>query len=270
MPPVRDASTKPSAATVLPAPVACSNQKRFAAFGSSGCSASCSSSAGCRHRRSPRPSRRAAPRLARSSSASSSAATSSSSSSSSSSTSAERARTRRRPRPHRRPAPRRPRLPPLARARPATPRRRSPGAERPARPRPRLPGSGRRPAGRGRRPRSACRWRSGQAPRRGGCERSREGIDLVSREERLVGELRLVLGKQRSSPSSSEKSRRQAGDGTVRPASSSASAWSSARRRACRGQGERWVLTRVRERLARELLSACEIGIAWVGDCDSH
>ena len=27
-PPVRDASTKPSAATVLPAPVACSNQKR--------------------------------------------------------------------------------------------------------------------------------------------------------------------------------------------------------------------------------------------------
>ena len=35
MPPVRDASTKPSAATVLPAPVACSNQKRRAAPGSS-------------------------------------------------------------------------------------------------------------------------------------------------------------------------------------------------------------------------------------------
>ena len=35
MPPVRDASTKPSAATVLPAPVACSNQKRRAALGSS-------------------------------------------------------------------------------------------------------------------------------------------------------------------------------------------------------------------------------------------
>ena len=35
MPPVRDASTKPSAATVLPAPVACSNQKRLAALGSS-------------------------------------------------------------------------------------------------------------------------------------------------------------------------------------------------------------------------------------------
>ena len=33
MPPVREASTKPSAATVLPAPVACSNQKRRAAPG---------------------------------------------------------------------------------------------------------------------------------------------------------------------------------------------------------------------------------------------
>ena len=44
MPPVREASTKPSAATVLPAPVACSNQKRLAALGSSGCSSSCSSS----------------------------------------------------------------------------------------------------------------------------------------------------------------------------------------------------------------------------------
>ena len=33
MPPVREASTKPSAATVLPAPVACSNQKRRAARG---------------------------------------------------------------------------------------------------------------------------------------------------------------------------------------------------------------------------------------------
>ena len=37
---MREASTKPSAATVLPAPVACSNQKRLAALGSSGCSAS--------------------------------------------------------------------------------------------------------------------------------------------------------------------------------------------------------------------------------------
>ncbi len=35
MPPVREASAKPSAATVLPAPVACSNQKRLAALGSS-------------------------------------------------------------------------------------------------------------------------------------------------------------------------------------------------------------------------------------------
>ena len=35
---MREASTKPSAATVLPAPVACSNQKRLAALGSSGCS----------------------------------------------------------------------------------------------------------------------------------------------------------------------------------------------------------------------------------------
>ena len=44
MPPVREPSTKPSAATVLPAPVACSNQKRRAAPGSSGCSGSWSSS----------------------------------------------------------------------------------------------------------------------------------------------------------------------------------------------------------------------------------
>ena len=43
MPPVREPSTKPSAATVLPAPVACSNQKRLAALGSSGASGSCSS-----------------------------------------------------------------------------------------------------------------------------------------------------------------------------------------------------------------------------------
>ncbi len=45
MPPVRDASTKPMAATVLPAPVACSNQNRLWALGSSGASGSCSSSA---------------------------------------------------------------------------------------------------------------------------------------------------------------------------------------------------------------------------------
>src|SRR3954468_2635145 len=43
-PPVREASTKPSAATDLPAPVACSNQKRLWALGSSGASASCSAS----------------------------------------------------------------------------------------------------------------------------------------------------------------------------------------------------------------------------------
>src|SRR3954454_24549533 len=42
-PPVRDASTKPIAATVLPAPVACSNQKRLCAFGSSTPSATSSS-----------------------------------------------------------------------------------------------------------------------------------------------------------------------------------------------------------------------------------
>ena len=47
MPPVREASTKPIAATVLPAPVACSNQKRRDAPGSSGCSGSCSSSSSC-------------------------------------------------------------------------------------------------------------------------------------------------------------------------------------------------------------------------------
>ena len=46
MPPVREASTKPSAATVLPAPVACSNQKRRAAPASSSTeSAAASSSA---------------------------------------------------------------------------------------------------------------------------------------------------------------------------------------------------------------------------------
>ena len=43
-PPVRVASMKPTAATVLPAPVACSNQKRRAAPGSSAASASSSSS----------------------------------------------------------------------------------------------------------------------------------------------------------------------------------------------------------------------------------
>ena len=48
-PPVREASMKPTAATVLPAPVACSNQKRRSAPGSSGASSttSSSSSAGC-------------------------------------------------------------------------------------------------------------------------------------------------------------------------------------------------------------------------------
>ena len=84
MPPVREASTKPSAATVLPAPVACSNQKRRAAPGSSGCSGSWSSSSARRRaRQSPfgslvlgashrRPRRRAARRRARSSSSGSS------------------------------------------------------------------------------------------------------------------------------------------------------------------------------------------------------
>ena len=69
MPPVREPSTKPSAATVLPAPVACSNQKRLPAFGSSGASGSCSSSSAPRRARPPspaappaRPRRRAPPR----------------------------------------------------------------------------------------------------------------------------------------------------------------------------------------------------------------
>jgi hypothetical protein len=44
MPPVREASTKPSAATVLPAPVACSNQKRRPSPGSSGCASAAASS----------------------------------------------------------------------------------------------------------------------------------------------------------------------------------------------------------------------------------
>ena len=43
-PPVREASMKPTAATVLPAPVACSNQKRRSAPGSSGASSTTSSS----------------------------------------------------------------------------------------------------------------------------------------------------------------------------------------------------------------------------------
>ena len=45
MPPVREASMKPTAATVLPEPVACSNQKRRLAPGSSGASSTTSSSA---------------------------------------------------------------------------------------------------------------------------------------------------------------------------------------------------------------------------------
>jgi hypothetical protein len=104
-----------------------------------------------------------------------------------------------------------------------------------------------------------------------GCERSREGIDLVSREERLVGELRLVLGKhafepeqQREVAPPSRRWNRQAGVELGERLVERAPAGRAG------GQGERWVLTRVRERLARELLSACEIGIAWVGDCDSH
>ena len=44
MPPVREASMKPTAATVLPAPVACSNQNRRLAPGSSGASATTSAS----------------------------------------------------------------------------------------------------------------------------------------------------------------------------------------------------------------------------------
>ena len=66
MPPVRDASTKPSAATVLPAPVACSNQKRLAALGSSAASAIVlvadpTSRPGPRRRPRPRAAPRAAP-----------------------------------------------------------------------------------------------------------------------------------------------------------------------------------------------------------------
>ena len=71
MPPVREASMKPTAATVLPAPVACSNQKRRSAPGSSGrprrassassssagSSQSCGSSSGARPRAPPRPPR---------------------------------------------------------------------------------------------------------------------------------------------------------------------------------------------------------------------
>ena len=48
MPPVREASTKPTAATVLPAPVACSNQKRRLAPGSSGASSTTSASSASR------------------------------------------------------------------------------------------------------------------------------------------------------------------------------------------------------------------------------
>ena len=65
MPPVREASTKPSAATVLPAPVACSNQKRLAALGSSTASpAAAPRSSGVRRRTSRAAPRRARPRRA--------------------------------------------------------------------------------------------------------------------------------------------------------------------------------------------------------------
>ncbi len=104
-----------------------------------------------------------------------------------------------------------------------------------------------------------------------GGERSRESIDLVGREERLVGELRLVLGKhalepeqQREVAPPSRRWNRQAGVELGERLVERAPAGRAGR------QGERWILTRVHERLARELLSACEIGIARMGDCDSH
>ena len=55
MPPVREASMKPTAATVLPAPVACSNQKRRLAPGSSGASSTTSSSSSSPSPRPPPP-----------------------------------------------------------------------------------------------------------------------------------------------------------------------------------------------------------------------
>ena len=213
-PPVCDASTKPSAATVLPAPVACSNQNRLAAFGSSGCSASDSSS----------------PSSSTQSRGSSSGSPSGSGSSSVWAPPRRSARHRRRDRPRRRPR----------RARRAGPGR---GPRRPRRPRPVLvlglllvlillrhlgvrsapppsePGalgarrSGSRPPGarcrrgRGCRRRRAARARRGGraavAVRRGGGlrggqqrrERARQRVDLVRGQHGAVGELRLVLGE---------------------------------------------------------------------------
>ena len=187
MPPVREPSTKPSAATVLPAPVACSNQKRLPALGSSGASGSCSSS----RRRRP----------------SSSQSCGSSGSSSS--------------------------VHVLL-----------PGDRRPRR-------AARRPARRRRRSVGRCRSpRLGQ--QRG--QRAGERVDLVGGEHACRRRAWAPPGRAAGrGPSSSDQRWRQATDGTFAPASSSASAASSARRRALPGAScDRGVLALEHERLAGE------------------
>ena len=164
-PPVRDASTKPTAATVLPAPVACSNQKRLPAFGSSGASATSSSSVD-----------------SRSSQSCGSSGSSSSSSSSSSPGMPTGART--------------------ATAGSATGATASPVLSRSASSAVSVP-------------ESASTWWA---------ERTVPSTSLGSSSDRI-----------RSRPSSSDHCRRQWGDGTLAPASSSTSAASSARRRGVPG-----------------------------------
>ena len=202
MPPVREASTKPSAATVLPAPVACSNQKRRAAFGSSGCSA--------RLRRPRRPSSSAARRPSRRGSSSSAVVLVvlelDPRRSGSSSTSRV-----------------------LGRCRCAVARRRRPGPRRVSAIS--VPDS------------ASTWWADSMVPS------ASFGSSSASR---------------RSRPSISEYSRRHSTDGSSRPASISASAASSARRRAVPwASATAGVLALEHERLAREFLGALEVGAGY-------
>ena len=198
---------------------------------------------------------------ARSSSASSSAATSSSST--------PRPRPRRagarskssvvvvvlveRPRPPRRPRPR-PRR--RARAPRARLRRRRPAARSSSTPRIAAPASTSTA------PPAPLPVPSSLASASSAVERPRQRVDLVGRERRAVGELGLLLGEH---PLEAEQQRELAppgrrGDLGARSSSSSASAWSSARRRGVPGaSATRGLLAGVHEGLARELLRARDV-----------
>ena len=255
-PPVREASTNPSAATVLPAPVACSNQNRLAAFGSSGCSPSCSSSCGPLELPPPRPSRPAAPRPRRGRAPPRARRRRPLSSSSSSSSSVGRPREvlvlvlvllvapRRRPRrrPRRARAARRPR------ARPPRPLRR---------------GSRRRRARRRRR-RHPCRCAAPRRAARSACRRARRpGARRASSRRRASAPPR--RGRARG-PSSSENSRRHAVDGILAALGDlgESEVERGAPRRA-RSEREGGFLPGVDEGLARERLGASDVGIAGNG-----